>query len=130
MRATARRMLLAGAGTLMLAMGAEAVNAQSEGKHQELLLEALGAFELIMGLRAPDEGGVGVGADGGGGGDGGRHGPKKEHARSEGAWGASSGRRDVKRGGAKGRSHLPSEVLPLAVAEEEEGAETNWNLRV
>ena len=49
---------------------------------------------------------------------------------SEGAWEARSGRRDVKRGGAKGSSHLPSEVMPLAVAEEEEGAENLTHLRV
>ena len=88
-------------------------------------LEELGAFEIIMGLRAPGEGGGGgIGGRGGRGGRGGGPEQEEEHARPEGAWEAS-GRRDVKRGGAKGSSHLPSEVLPLAVAEEEEGAENS-----
>ena len=63
-------------------------------------------------------------APSGRGGRGGGPEQEEEHARPEGAWEAS-GRRDVKRGGAKGSSHLPSEVLPLAVAEEEEGAENS-----
>jgi hypothetical protein len=87
-------------------------------------LEELGAFEIIMGLQAPGEGGGG-GIDGGGGSE--QEEEHAQHARPEGAWEARSGRRDVKRGGAKGSSHLPSEVLPLAVAEPEEdqGAENS-----
>ena len=77
-------------------------------------LEELGAFEIIMGLQAPGEGGGG-GIDGGGGSE--QEEEHAQHARPEGAWEARSGRRDVKRGGAKGSSHLPSEVLPLAVAQ-------------
>ena len=84
-------------------------------------LEELGAFEIIMGLQAPGEGGGG-GIDGGGGSE--QEEEHAQHARPEGAWEARSGRRDVKRGGAKGSSHLRSalgsEVLPLAVAEPEE----------
>eukprot|EP00964_Phaeocystis_antarctica_P000014 scaffold11_cov59-Phaeocystis_antarctica.AAC.5 len=79
-----------------------------------------------MGLRASGEGGGGgIGGIGGRGGRGGGPEQEEEHARPEGAREARSGRRDVKRGGAKGSSHLPSEVLPLAVAEEEEGAENS-----
>ena len=81
-------------------------------------LEELGAFEIIMGLQAPGEGGGG-GIDGGGGSE--QEEEHAQHARPEGAWEARSGRRDVKRGGAKGSSHLRSalgsEVLPLAVAQ-------------